>query len=325
MTRRGAWTIVARADRRLCGGVLPLVLVEVAGLAAWSTAAHAANECETNPPAMVEVIVDMDRHTPGRQSNIHVAAGTAIVDGVAIYILDPTEQGCVWGIGYLGGINRGIAFGHMPADAGNQGTVVDMTAGVGSPVNPGNVAWISEPPGLDPGFVGPEVQYVEGGAEKPTVIPSAPTDPILTVDIILEGAAAGDVFDFFLLDFVIVWSQGVAGAFSTQGPLTLDSGGDAVPDETQTIHGVDPDAPIPVPPAAYLVDFIDGPRGGGPATITIVPLGDLDGDGVVGIVDLLMLLGTWGPCGACDHCPADLDGDCAVGITDLLLLLANWG
>jgi hypothetical protein len=45
-----------------------------------------------------------------------------------------------------------------------------------------------------------------------------------------------------------------------------------------------------------------------------------NGDGTVGIVDLLALLGQWGmEGGACD---LDLDG---VGITDLLILLGAWG
>lgn len=54
--------------------------------------------------------------------------------------------------------------------------------------------------------------------------------------------------------------------------------------------------------------------------------GDLDGDGLVGVVDFLSLLGTWGPCPApCPpSCPGDLDGDCAVGVTDFLLLLGAW-
>lgn len=54
--------------------------------------------------------------------------------------------------------------------------------------------------------------------------------------------------------------------------------------------------------------------------------GDLDGSGGIDIVDLLDLLGAWGPCpGPCPPtCAADLDADCDVGITDLLLLLANW-
>ncbi len=47
----------------------------------------------------------------------------------------------------------------------------------------------------------------------------------------------------------------------------------------------------------------------------------------MGIIDLLLLLGAWGPCP--DRCPpfctGDLDGDCTVGIVDLLMLLGNWG
>ena len=53
-----------------------------------------------------------------------------------------------------------------------------------------------------------------------------------------------------------------------------------------------------------------------------VPVGDLDGDCTVGIIDFLELLSQWGPCTGCD---ADLDGDGVVGVTDFLLLLTNWG
>ena len=52
---------------------------------------------------------------------------------------------------------------------------------------------------------------------------------------------------------------------------------------------------------------------------------DLDGDGVVGIGDLLILFAAWGVCGDCDDCPADLNDDCSVGIPDLLILFARWG
>ena len=49
---------------------------------------------------------------------------------------------------------------------------------------------------------------------------------------------------------------------------------------------------------------------------------DLDGDGSVGISDLLALLAAWGtdPGG-----PPDLDDDGTVGINDLLILLGSWG
>ena len=53
-------------------------------------------------------------------------------------------------------------------------------------------------------------------------------------------------------------------------------------------------------------------------------LGDLDGDGTIGVTDLLAQLAAWGPCADCDDCPADLDDDCTVGVSDLLILLANW-
>ncbi len=53
--------------------------------------------------------------------------------------------------------------------------------------------------------------------------------------------------------------------------------------------------------------------------------GDLDGDGSVGVADLLILLANWGPCKECDNCEADLDGNCTVGVADLLILLSNWG
>ncbi len=50
--------------------------------------------------------------------------------------------------------------------------------------------------------------------------------------------------------------------------------------------------------------------------------GDADADGIVGVMDLLLLLGGWGPNPG--H-PADFDGDGVVGVVDLLLLLGAWG
>ncbi len=53
--------------------------------------------------------------------------------------------------------------------------------------------------------------------------------------------------------------------------------------------------------------------------------GDLNGDGSVGTVDLLMLLANWGPCADANGCPGDLNGDGSVNVTDLLQLLSHWG
>jgi len=53
--------------------------------------------------------------------------------------------------------------------------------------------------------------------------------------------------------------------------------------------------------------------------------GDLNGDGVVNVSDLLLLLGEWGTCADPNDCPADLNDDGVVNVSDLLILLANWG
>jgi len=277
----------------------------------------------------VEVIVDMDAPAPGMQSTVVVPAGTTVVQGVAVYIRDPLGARSLWSIGYLGGLDRGIAFGHMPDEAHNAGLVSRMTVLAGTPVNPANTPWTVEAPYFDPGFVGPETHYLEFGAEAPAIIPAEPDGPVFTADIFLEGAQMGDRFAFYLLDFVAVWdSGGEHGAFSTQGPnMPLDTGGDAVPDGTETIYGIDPDTALPVPPASFRVDYIDGPvEGGGAAIEVVAKSADLNGDGVVNVPDLLQLLAAWGPCpDPPAECPEDINGDGAVDVADLLILLAHWG
>ena len=51
-------------------------------------------------------------------------------------------------------------------------------------------------------------------------------------------------------------------------------------------------------------------------------VGDINNDGVVNVIDLLMLIGSFGPC---EDCPADLDNDGFVGVLDLLTLIGNFG
>ncbi|MDY7110676.1 MAG: FG-GAP repeat protein, partial [Planctomycetota bacterium] len=56
-------------------------------------------------------------------------------------------------------------------------------------------------------------------------------------------------------------------------------------------------------------------------------VGDLNGDGIVNVRDLLALLAAWG---ACDEpcppaCIGDTNFDCTVNWIDLLTLLSNWG
>jgi len=60
---------------------------------------------------------------------------------------------------------------------------------------------------------------------------------------------------------------------------------------------------------------------------TFVPVaggvpGDLDGDGLVGFSDILVIISAWGPCAGA--CPADLSGNGAVDFADILVVIANW-
>lgn len=54
-------------------------------------------------------------------------------------------------------------------------------------------------------------------------------------------------------------------------------------------------------------------------------IADLNGDCRVDVLDLLVLLGAWGPCPARGECPADLNKSGNVDVQDLLILLGDWG
>jgi CxxC motif-containing protein (DUF1111 family) len=51
-------------------------------------------------------------------------------------------------------------------------------------------------------------------------------------------------------------------------------------------------------------------------------MGDIDGDNMLGVGDILAIIGAWGPC---SNCAADIDGDGVVNVTDLLYIVGNWG
>ena len=50
--------------------------------------------------------------------------------------------------------------------------------------------------------------------------------------------------------------------------------------------------------------------------------GDLNGDGIVNIIDVLALISAWGPCPGCSE---DLNDNGTVDVVDLLIVVANWG
>ena len=49
--------------------------------------------------------------------------------------------------------------------------------------------------------------------------------------------------------------------------------------------------------------------------------GDVDGDGIVGITDLLAVIAAWGPCSGCSE---DINADGTVNVSDVLAVIANW-
>ena len=51
-------------------------------------------------------------------------------------------------------------------------------------------------------------------------------------------------------------------------------------------------------------------------------LGDIDGNRVVNLGDLVAVLAAWGPC---DECPEDIDGNGTVDFVDVLAVLSAWG
>jgi hypothetical protein len=210
----------------------------------------------------VQVWVDMDTGRPGFQATVNVPPGTTTVP-VSVYIWDPQGGRTVLSIGFIGGLDRGISFGHIPGTAA--GSVTGLTGQAGTPVNPANTGYVYH--AQQPGFAGAEVQYNELGASSPAPIASSPTAPVFTVNISLSGAVTGDVYRFALLDLVTVWRGGTGGAFTPDAANYLTTGGDAVSDLTPSVAGIDADVPQPVPPAAFAVDFVDG--GWGTAEIRV--------------------------------------------------------
>lgn len=61
------------------------------------------------------------------------------------------------------------------------------------------------------------------------------------------------------------------------------------------------------------------------AELVLHPPADINGDGTVDVLDLLLLLSVWGDCPPPPiPCPPDLNHDGAIDVLDLLLLLAGW-
>lgn len=71
---------------------------------------------------------------------------------------------------------------------------------------------------------------------------------------------------------------------------------------------------------------VSGGTGSGTMTISCTApppcVGDISGDNVVNVVDMLAVINSWG---ACAGCPADLNNDGTVNVVDLLAVINAWG
>jgi hypothetical protein len=218
----------------------------------------------------VIVAVDLDSEEPGFQTTVDVAAGTRWLRDVSVWVYSPNGPAPIHSIGFIGGLNRGLALGHAPMEAEHSGHVVAITATGLDPLVDGNMVFVNS--GFEKMFEGPEIQYFELGelGAAPGSIAVAPVAPVMTVDIEFANAIPGDQFHFFLGDKAAEWAAGANGAFSSSDVNTLESGGDACPDGTITIAGVDSDAAVSSPPALFSVDLIDSAGGSAGAIVRVV-------------------------------------------------------
>ncbi len=241
----------------------------------------------------VWVYVDMNPAVPGYQPFIIIPPPMSIVSyhDVGFWIFSDGHAP-LYTIGdpLSGLLAKGIAFGHMKPTTPNYGVCDYIEPGGSAPINPGNTGYVLDDRRVDKAFNGPEIQYLEWGTDRPVEIPMEPMDPVWKARIRLVAAGAGDIYDFYIADRVAIARPGRNGVFGAFRPFGLDSGGDSVRDFTATIYGIDVDVPVPVPPAAYKVDFRDGRDIGGPARIIVSDFGDANGDGQVNRADLEALL-----------------------------------
>jgi hypothetical protein len=55
--------------------------------------------------------------------------------------------------------------------------------------------------------------------------------------------------------------------------------------------------------------------------VLLIAWGDIDGNSIVNVSDVLLLIEYWGSSGS----PGDINQDGIVDVSDLLMVVANWG
>jgi WD40 repeat protein len=77
--------------------------------------------------------------------------------------------------------------------------------------------------------------------------------------------------------------------------------------------------------STFVYGLSDGTVALAVSPVSVSAPGDVNGDGLVDMLDLLQVLADWGDCPPPPvECPSDVNGDGVVDFLDLLLVLANW-
>ena len=144
------------------------------------------------------------------------------------------------------------------------------------------------------------------------------------VDIYINGVVVGLVFNTAIdCSGMPITDQSFVSASIYNSAV---AGGDAVIDMVPTSF-VDPDQCDPASFISVSVQYstlVDADGNGVPDECEAAA--DLDGDGVVNVLDLIILLLAFGECPAPPQaCPADLNGDGVVDLLDLIVLLTSFG
>ncbi len=258
--------------------------------------------------AQTIIPIEQDRSVSNEQVNAPQCSGDFLFDGDAAIGFDPFDAFVQTHHGCDSGFAGATAGQQSQIDAASMSATGTVTSEAGGPV-----------PGVVHAF----------GISHFVVTFEVASSSRVTLDGIMSAGSFPDA-NVGAIVLARLWEGLIGGVLFLEqsvepGPggqpkkVTLKGAGDLEPGvytlDVQAGTFIDNDVP-PARTGQASFDF----------TFNVAILGDLDGDGAVGILDFLMLLAVWGPCDEpCPaSCPADLDGDCTVGIADFLALLSNW-
>jgi hypothetical protein len=181
--------------------------------------------------------------------------------------------------------------------------------------------------------------FVEGPPKVVVTTPepgsAATWGTVTAIEVVFHEQVVANATDFALagdlvgpVAFAFAYDMGTHTATLTPDePLLIDDYTLTVGDTIVDLAGglrLDGEVADPADPAA--LPSGDGlPGGSGLVRFTVTPSArpaDVNGDGVVDVLDLLAVLTSWGPC---PGCPEDVNRDGTVDVLDLLLVLTDWG